>query len=116
MESALYPIQNKYRFNTLMNGTWQFETDPNSVGLDERWNMGEFEKQDGIAFLILYFSHRDEIYYMRYEEMLKFWNRGQNGGRKHFKHEELNPKWFLTRNGNYLVPFLEGIALDLKER
>lgn len=35
MESALYPIQNKYRFNTLMNGTWQFETDPNSVGLDE---------------------------------------------------------------------------------
>lgn len=78
--------------------------------------MGEFEKQDGIAFLILYFSHRDEIYYMRYEEMLKFWNRGQNGGRKHFKYEELKPKWFLTRNGNYLVPFLEGIALDLKER
>ena len=38
MESALYPIQNKYRFNTLMNGTWQFETDPNSVGLDEGWN------------------------------------------------------------------------------
>ena len=56
--------------------------------------MGDFEKQDGIAFLILYFSHRDEIYYMRYEEMLKFWNRGQNGGRKHFKYEELNPKWF----------------------
>lgn len=78
--------------------------------------MGDFEKQDGIAFLILYFSHRDEIYYMRYEEMLKFWNRGQNGGRKHFKYEELNSKWFLTRNGNYLVPFLEGIALDLKER
>ena len=78
--------------------------------------MRDFEKQDGIAFLILYFSHRDEIYYMRYEEMLKFWKRGQNGGRKHFKYEELNPKWFLTRNGNYLVPFLEGIALDLKER
>lgn len=38
MESALYPIHNKYRFNTLMNGTWKFETDPNSVGLDERWN------------------------------------------------------------------------------
>lgn len=78
--------------------------------------MGDFERQDGIAFLILYFSHRDEIYYMRYEEMLKFWNRGKSGGRKHFKYEELNPDWFLTRNGNYLVPFLEGIALDLKER
>ncbi|MCR1903276.1 beta-glucuronidase [Lactobacillus taiwanensis] len=38
MESALYPIQNKYRFNTLMNGTWKFETDPNSVGLDGGWN------------------------------------------------------------------------------
>lgn len=38
MESALYPIHNKYRFNTLMNGTWKFETDPNSVGLDGGWN------------------------------------------------------------------------------
>lgn len=38
MESALYPIQNKYRFNTLMNGNWQFETDPDSVGLKESWN------------------------------------------------------------------------------
>lgn len=38
MESALYPIQNKYRFNTLMNGSWQFETDPDSIGLKEGWN------------------------------------------------------------------------------
>lgn len=38
MESALYPIQNKYRFNTLMNGNWQFETDPDSIGLKEGWN------------------------------------------------------------------------------
>ena len=50
-----------------------------------------------LQFLILYFSHRDEIYYMRYEEMLKFWNRGQNGGRKHFKYEELNPKWIFNQ-------------------
>ena len=78
--------------------------------------MGDFEKQEGIAFLILFFTHRDEIYYMTYKEMLRFWKRGQEGGPKHFKYTELNPAFFLKRNKNYLVPFLDGIALDLKLR
>lgn len=78
--------------------------------------MGDFEEQEGIAFLILYFSHRDEIYYMPYREMACFWERGQNGGVKHFKYSELSPKHFLKKSGNVLVPFLEGIQQDLEER
>ena len=78
--------------------------------------MGDFEKQQGIAFLILFFTHRDELYYMPYREMYRFWMRGQNGGRKHFKYEELNPECFLKRSKNFLVPFLEGVAWDLDKR
>lgn len=78
--------------------------------------MEDFEKQQGIAFLILYFSHRNEMYYMPYREMRRFWDRGQNGGRKHFKYEELNPVCFLKQNNNFMVPFLEGVAWDLKTR
>lgn len=78
--------------------------------------MGDFERQQGVAFLILYFSHRDEIYYLPYRLMLKFWERGKQGGIRHFKYNELPPEWFLKKNGNFLVPFLEGIQKDLDVR
>ena len=32
--------------------------------------MGEFERQDGIAFLIIYYSARNTLYYMKYDESL----------------------------------------------
>lgn len=78
--------------------------------------MKDFEAQEGIAFLILYFAHRDKIYYMPFEQMYGFWQRGQNGGLKHFKYSELAPQWFLKRTGSVMVPFLEGIQRDLEKR
>lgn len=78
--------------------------------------MEEFEKQDGISFLILYFSHRNEYYYMRYQEMMQFWNRAKEGGRKSFTYQELDSDWFLHLKNGYLVPFLEGIQKDLNLR
>ncbi len=50
--------------------------------------MGEFERQGGIAFLIIYYSAKNKLYYMRYQEILKFWNRAKEGGRKSFRFEE----------------------------
>ena len=78
--------------------------------------MKDFEGQQGVAFLILYFSHRDEIYYLTFRQMYRFWQRGQQGGPKHFKYQELEPQWFLERKGNVLVPFLDGIQRDLESR
>ena len=78
--------------------------------------MGEFEGQGGIAFLILFFTRRNELYYLRYEDMLRFWERGQSGGRKHFTLEELNPEYFFTSGHGFLVPFLEGLQKDLLSR
>lgn len=78
--------------------------------------MKDFEEQQGLAFLILYFSHRDEIYYLTFRQMYNFWERGQEGGPRHFKYQELDPRWFLQRKGNILVPFLDGIQMDLDSR
>lgn len=44
--------------------------------------MKEFELQDGISFIILYFSTRDEFYYMPFSDIIIFWERAANGGRK----------------------------------
>lgn len=37
INSPLYPIQNKFRFNQLLNSTWNFQTDSDSVGIQEKW-------------------------------------------------------------------------------
>ncbi|MDD3339558.1 MAG: Holliday junction resolvase RecU [Lachnospiraceae bacterium] len=78
--------------------------------------MTEFEKQGGIAFLLLYYSHRNEYYYLSYKEMMKFWDRKSQGGRKSFTYPELRQEHFLKEGRQVLVPFLDGIAMDLEER
>lgn len=75
--------------------------------------MGKFEKQGGIAFLLIYFSTREELYYMRYGQILKFWERGLKGGRKSFRYDELEPGWFMKLKQGYFVPYLECIQKDL---
>ncbi|MBS6195338.1 MAG: Holliday junction resolvase RecU [Clostridiales bacterium] len=78
--------------------------------------MKEFERQQGIAFLIIFFSGRNEFYYLPLRDLMKFWERGKNGGKKRFRYEELNPAYVLPRHSGVLVPYLEGIQRDLEER
>lgn len=75
--------------------------------------MEDFEKQEGIAFLILLFSQRNELYYLSFQEMKRFWDRAQEGGRRSFRHEELNPEFILYPHGGYLVPYLDGIQREI---
>ncbi len=56
--------------------------------------MEKYEKQQGISFLIIYYSQKETLYYMRFEELLKFWKRAQSGGRKSIRFEELSPGIF----------------------
>ena len=46
--------------------------------------MSNFEKQGGIAFLIIYYSTRNELYYMRFSEIQKFWERAKNRRQKKY--------------------------------
>lgn len=78
--------------------------------------MENFEKQEGIAFLIIYYSARNELYYMTFQEIKKFWERAKNGGRKSIRFEELAPEFFMhLKNGCY-VPYLDAIQKDLELR
>ena len=77
--------------------------------------MSAFEEQDGVAFLLIYFTKKDIFYYMRYEEMKKFWLRSINGGRKSFRIDELDEGYFFNSNG-YLIPYLNLLQKDLDSR
>lgn len=78
--------------------------------------MGNFEKQKGIAFLIIYYSQKNIVYYMRYVEMLKFWERGKQGGRKSIRYEELDEAYFISLSNGCFIPYLDAIQKDLENR
>ena len=78
--------------------------------------MEDFEKQGGISFIILYFTHRNEMFYLPFKDIKKFYDRSLNGGRKSFKYEELNKEYILKSAPGAMVHFLVGIQKDLLER
>lgn len=78
--------------------------------------MQEFEKQKGVAFLLLYFAEKNIFYYLRLRELEKFWRRREEGGRKSFRMDELDRSFFLEGEQGVLVPYLEGLQKDLLTR
>ncbi len=78
--------------------------------------MSDFEKQGGVAFFILFFSHRDVFYYMRFSEFLPFWERNAAGGRKSVRFDELDERFFFSMHGGLMVPYLDPMKLDLELR
>lgn len=75
--------------------------------------MENFERQGGIAFLIIYYTARNQAYYMRFEEVRRFWNRAMEGGRKSFRIEELVPSFFMDLKNGCYVPYLDALDRDL---
>ena len=78
--------------------------------------MINFEKQGGVAFLIIYYSHKDLFYYLNLKQLLIFWERAKNGGRKSFRFDELNPEFRIPKKHGILVPYLDMLNLDLEQR
>ncbi len=78
--------------------------------------MEQFEKQKGIAFFLIYYSHKDIFYYLPYEMLRFFWDRAKEGGRKSFRYEELNPAYVLPKKQGILVPYLDMLQKDLDDR
>ena len=78
--------------------------------------MEQFEQQKGIAFFLIYYTHRDIFYYLPYEMLRFFWDRAKEGGRKSFRYEELNPAYILPKKSGILVPYLDMLQRDLEDR
>ena len=68
--------------------------------------MKTFEEQGGIAFILINFTHLDRYYYMRFEELKKFHDRAQEGGRKSFRIEELSEDYYIAPKFGVQVHYL----------
>lgn len=78
--------------------------------------MDDFEAQGGIAFFLLYYTHKDLFYYLPLAHLKYFWDRAREGGRKSFRFDELNPEYFIDRKYGFLVPYLDKLQQDLDDR
>ena len=78
--------------------------------------MEDFEGQDGVAFLIIYFSQRDEYYYVPFKDVKFFWDRAASGGRKSFKIEELDKRYIIKVTNQIFIHYLDAVNKDLSER
>ena len=78
--------------------------------------MASFEKQGGISFLLIHYSHKDIFYYLSLRQLLIFWDRAARGGRKSFRYDELNSEFFLKETPGIFIPYLEALQTDLSYR
>ncbi len=78
--------------------------------------MREFERQGGVAFIILFYSRLDEAYYLRFRDVERFWERGKSGGRKSFTYEELDKSWRIPVRRGALIHYLVTLRRDLETR
>lgn len=78
--------------------------------------MQNFEKQGGIAFFLIYYTGKNLFYYLPFEMLKFFWDRANDGGRKSFRYDELNPDYILPQKRGTLVPYLDVLKKDLEDR
>lgn len=78
--------------------------------------MKEFEEQNGIAFIILYYTHLNEFFYLSFEKILEFYTRSLNGGKKSFTYEEMDRSMQIHSHSGVPLHYLEEIKKDIESR
>ena len=78
--------------------------------------MEQFESQDGIAFLLIYFKNREKYMYLRLQKLLEYCKRMEQGGRKSFTIGEMEPEFEISTYSGTFLHYLEPLQRDLQER
>ncbi|MBR5712504.1 MAG: Holliday junction resolvase RecU [Lachnospiraceae bacterium] len=94
--------------------------------------MKEFSRQGGVAFLLIYYSKRELVYFMNCEEVVRFYERGNDvadeetgffnaekeakpRGSKSVRFDELNPKYLYEMPSEPFLNYLEFVNDYLEE-
>ncbi len=78
--------------------------------------MEEFENQEGVAFILIHYTERQLMYYLTFRQLMIFWRRMKDGGRKSFRLDELDMSYEIHPRPGMLIPYLDCIQLDLDRR
>lgn len=78
--------------------------------------MRDFQKQNGIAFIIIYFSKYNEYYFLPYENMVSYFEKAQAGARKHIPHSVMEPRYKIETKSGFYLHYLESLNVYLAEK
>jgi len=79
--------------------------------------MEDFEKQQGISFIIIFFTRENRMFYMPMTQIRKFYLRARDGGRKSITYDEVvEGSYEITMDRAGFVPFLDCLQKDLLSR
>lgn len=78
--------------------------------------MREFEQQGGVAFIILSYTARNELYYLPFDHIAAFWSRMEEGGRKSFTYHEVDQAFAIRAHRDMYVHYLEPLKKDLERK
>lgn len=78
--------------------------------------MEDFTRQDGIAFILVYFRSFDKYFYLPFETLKRFWNAALEGGRKSIPFDAFDEGYAVFNRDGCVVHYLEAINKYLRER
>ena len=78
--------------------------------------MKHFEEQEGVAFIILFFTHKNEAYYIPFKDLEMFYLRARDGGRKSVRYDEINKEYAICLHKGVPIHYIEMINKDLNSR
>ncbi|MCL2235376.1 MAG: Holliday junction resolvase RecU [Defluviitaleaceae bacterium] len=71
--------------------------------------MEAFEKQKGIAFMLINFTTLDKCFFLPFADLMPLWEQAQKGGKKSISHEVFNPIYTVELKGGQLK-YLDAIS------
>lgn len=77
--------------------------------------MKDFEKQGGIAFLIVQFVHHNQCFYLPFNILEKYYIKAQEGGRKTVPYEAFDHKYMVESKSGYFLHYLDALNVFLSE-
>ncbi|MPW24594.1 Holliday junction resolvase RecU [Alkalibaculum sp. M08DMB] len=77
--------------------------------------MENFEKQNGISFIIVYYSCKEKYYFIPFKILKNYWDQAKIGGRKSIPCKECIEKYEIRKQGMFLVHYLESLSTYLEE-
>ena len=79
--------------------------------------MEKFSAQGGVSFILVNFTATDSVFLLEFETLKQAWDNAARGGRKSIPSEDFSSRLKITRNGRYLIHYLEAVAeyINMKE-
>lgn len=88
----------------------------NNIHEHQVYFMEEFERNKGVAFVLIHYTEKQLMYYLTFRQLMIFWRRMMDGGRKSFRIDELDMSYEIRPKPGILIPYLDCIQLDLDRR